>query len=343
MNLIITDVCNRNCPYCFAEFKLNRETRGAQGVPSSKKDRYISMENYLVYLDFLEKSSAGKVKFLGGEPTLHPRFTQLVDIGLERGFEVTIFTNGLWNDAVLEYFKGTASPLDRDIHSRVNFVFNLNQPQRQTEKENRLQERSLEIVGEHAKCGFNIYRTDFDLLFLGDIIEKYSLQKFIRMGLACPIANTPNEYIKTEDLKAAGTRLAGQLCQLEKRDILGTFDCGFSLCMFSEEELGSITLSTGGFKSLCSPIIDVGADLTAWPCFPLSSMFNVKLTDFKSGKELEEFYNEKFKHFRQFGSQDDCLGCKYLQRAQCAGGCLARGLVQWAKSDTAFFEKLDTK
>jgi organic radical activating enzyme len=346
MNLIITDVCNRNCPYCFAEFKLNREThktRRIDGVHFYKKDRYISMENYLIYLDFLEKSRDPKLKLLGGEPTLHPQFTQLVDIGLERDLEVTIFTNGLWNDTVLEYFKrtATASPLHTDIHSKINFVFNLNEPGGQTEKENRLQDRSLEIVGEHAKCGFNIYRTDFDLLFLGDIIEKYSLQKSIRLGLACPIANTPNEYIKTQDLKAAGTRLVGQLRQLEKRDILGTFDCGFPLCMFSEDELGSITLSTDGFKSICSPIIDVGADLTAWPCFPLSRMFNVKLTDFKSKKELEEFYNEKFKHFRQFGSQDDCLGCKYLHRTQCAGGCLARGLVQWAKSDTTFFEKLD--
>ena len=332
MNLIITDVCNRNCPYCFAEFKLNR---GTQRIPSDKKERYISMEKFLLYLDFLEKSSDDKLKLLGGEPTLHPRFTKLVDIGLERGFEVTIFTNGLWNDVVVDYFK-------KDINGRVSFVFNLNEPEFQTEREQKLQDRSLGLVGNRAKCGFNIYRTDFDLLFMGDIIEKYSLQKFIRMGLACPIANTPNEYIKTEDLKAVGTRLAGQLRQLEKRDILGTFDCGFPLCMFSREELGSITLSTGGFKSLCSPIIDVGADLTAWPCFPLSSMFNVKLTDFTSKKELEEFYDEKFKHFRQFGSQDDCLGCKYLQRAQCAGGCLARGLVQWAKSDSAFFEKMGT-
>jgi len=338
MNLIVTDVCNRNCPYCFAEFKLNR---GAEGGSSYKKDRYISVENYSIYLEFLEKSRDEKLKLLGGEPTLHPQFTRLVDIGLERGFEVTIFTNGLWNDAVLAYFKGPTSPLHTDTHSRVNFVFNLNEPGLQTDKENRLQERSLEIAGAHAKCGFNIYRTEFDLLFLGDIIKKYSLQKFIRLGLACPIANTPNEYIKTEELKAAGTRLVGQLRQLEKRDILGTFDCGFPLCMFSEDELGSITLSTAGFKSICSPIIDVGADLTAWPCFPLSRMFNVKLIDFNSVKELEEFYNEKFKHFRQFGSQDECLGCKYLHRAQCAGGCLARGLVQWAKTDPVFFEKLD--
>jgi hypothetical protein len=161
------------------------------------------------------------------------------------------------------------------------------------------------------------------------------------LGLACPIANTRNEYIQDEDLKGAGTRLTEQLRRLEARDILGTFDCGFPLCMFSEAELGSIALSSNGFVSICSPIIDVGADLTAWPCFPLSEMLNVKLTDFPSKKELVEFYKKKLQPFRQFGSRDDCLGCKYMERMQCAGGCLARGIVEWAKNDASVFEKLD--
>jgi MoaA/NifB/PqqE/SkfB family radical SAM enzyme len=324
MNLIITDVCNRNCPYCFAESKLKRETG---------KEKYISMENFQAYLDFLEKSGEKKLKILGGEPTLHPQFTLMVDTSLERGFEITIFTNGLWKPEVLDYFK-------KGIPPNIEFVFNLNEPHRQAESENARQAKSLECAGSHGKCGYNIYRKDFNLLFLGDIIETYSLKKFIRLGLACPIVNTHNEHIADDDLKAAGTRLARQLRQLEKRDILGSFDCGFPLCIFSEAELGGLTLSTTGIKSICGPIIDVGADLTAWPCFPLGNMLNVKLTDFQSRDHLETFYREKLRPFSQFGSRDDCLGCKYRLRNQCSGGCLARGIVQWAKSDASVFEKL---
>lgn len=330
MNLIITDVCNRNCPYCFAQFKLKK---GAKTVSPAHKERYISLENYRIYLDFLEKSNDVKLKLLGGEPTLHPRFRQMVDTGLERGFEITIFTNGLWNDEVSEYFA-------KGIHNNVNFVFNINEPTLQSDKENAQQAESLKIAGNHAKCGYNIYRKDFDLLFLAGLIEKYSLKKTIRLGLACPIANTPNAYIPDEDLKAAGTRLTEQLRRLETRDILGTFDCGFPLCMFSEAELGSIALTSNGFTSICSPIIDVGADLTAWPCFPLSGMLNVKLTDYDDKNQLVEFYKEKLLPFRQFGSREGCLGCKYMERMQCAGGCLARGIVEWAKNDASVFEKL---
>lgn len=332
MNLIITDVCNRNCPYCFAESKL---VRGRGKTPFTQKKRFITMKNYLAYLDFLKKNDDKKLKLLGGEPTLHPQFTELVDIGLEQNFELTIFSNGLWSPSISEYFK-------KGIDSNVSFVFNLNEPGQRTKAEDIIQSRSLEIAGARAKCGFNIFRKNFNLLFLGEVIEKYSLQKFIRLGLACPIAGTQNEYIKNNDLKTTGTRLVAQLRQLEKRDIVGAFDCGFPLCMFSEGELGSITLTTDGFKSLCGPIIDVGMDLTAWPCFPLSQFLNVNLLDFDSADELKTFYEKKFEHLRQFGSQEDCLGCKYLHRSQCSGGCLARGLVEWAKSDSAIFEKLES-
>ena len=332
MNLIITDVCNRNCPYCFAEPKMNHSQQKNQ---TQKKNRHITIKNYSVYLDFLKKSKDNKLKLLGGEPTLHPKFTELVNIGLERNFEITIFTNGMWSSQVLNYFR-------KGIDPKVGFVFNLNEPGQRTKNEDTLQSKSLEIVGNHGKSGFNIYRKDFDLLFLGDIIEKYALKKSIRLGLACPITSTRNKYIKNEDLKIAGTRLVEQLRQLEKRNILGTFDCGFPLCMFSENELGSIALTTEGFISLCSPIIDVSMDLSAWPCFPLSEILNVRLLDFKSKDELRKYYREKFKPLRQFGSQEECLGCKYLERIQCSGGCLARGLAEWAKNDSAIFEKLES-
>ncbi|MCP4216183.1 MAG: radical SAM protein [bacterium] len=330
MNLIITDVCNRNCAYCFAKSKLNLET---ETVPVQQKDRYISMENFLVYLDFLEKSNDKKLKLLGGEPTLHPLFTQLLDTALERGPEITIFTNGMWNDEVCGYFKKNLSP-------RVNFVVNINEPRFRTTKEEKMQARSLSIAGERARCGFNIYRKDFDLVFLGEMVEKFSLKRLVRLGLACPIVSKRNEFVGDADLKAVGTRLAGQLRELEKRDILGAFDCGFPFCMFSEEELGTLTIASTGFVSICSYIIDVGPDLTAWPCFPLSTMFNVKLTDFDNADHLKSYYEEKLGSFRQFGSREECMGCKYMKRGQCVGGCMARGIAQWAESDPTFFKKM---
>ncbi len=325
MNLITTDVCNRNCPYCFAEFKLTRR----------KQESFISMESFLAYLDFLDRSSDKRLKLLGGEPTLHPEFTALVDKGLERGFEVTIFTNGMWKPAVVDYFK-------KGIPPQVFFVFNINEPGVRAEDEARRQAAGLELVGNHAKAGFNLFHKDFDLLFLGDIIDRYDLQRVIRLGLACPITNTPTQYIGDEDLKAVGTRLVEQLRRLEERGILGSLDCGFPLCMFDETELGKLQLCSTGFNSICDPIIDVGADLTAWPCFPLSNMFNVKLTDFESKEPLLAYYREKFNPFRSFGSREECLGCKYLDRSQCSGGCLARGIVEFAKNDAAFFEKLES-
>ncbi|MDD8026039.1 MAG: radical SAM protein [Acidobacteriota bacterium] len=328
MNVLITNRCNLSCPYCFARLKTTDPRAGAGG------DEHMTLENYLTCLDFLERSRQNEVRILGGEPTLHPRLEEFLAAALKRKMEVLIFSNGLWSEKVRSLF-------ERPEMSAVKFVINTNASVMEDPAMKRSLEKTLAIAGKRAALGFNIYQREFSMGFLGDLIEAWDLQRTVRLGLASPIIGFDNACIADEDLKAAGKRLIAELSILEKKDVLGSFDCGFPFCLFDEQDLGRLAMTSVGFTSICSPPIDVGVDLTVWSCFPLSMVLNVKLTDFPNSIAIRDYYRSKLDAFKSFGQTEECLTCKYLRRGQCSGGCFARNLRRWQKDDPSLLEKIN--
>jgi hypothetical protein len=328
MNVIITELCNRRCVYCFAQWKL-----GAEGG-SGPQSRHMSAVDFEHCLDLLEGAGDPILQLLGGEPTLHPEFIAFVRMGLQRGFTINVFTNGLWPEDVSRF-------LEDDAAERVNFTINVNEPRYQSAAETERQARSMRIASRRGRCGFNIYEPDFSFLFIREYIEAFSLQKKIRLGLASPIVGMDNRFVADADLAGVGRRMIDQLSELERAGIIGMLDCGFPLCMFTEADLGRLQIVIERFFSACSPVVDVGVGLEAWPCFPLSSgNFSTPLRSHASLKDVVAHFDGRLKAFRPFGSRDECFGCKFLARGQCCGGCLARGLLHWEKSDARLLEKM---
>jgi sulfatase maturation enzyme AslB (radical SAM superfamily) len=320
MNLIINDTCNRACPYCFARSKVGFSDDSAR---ADGKD--ISLDNFERYLDFHVRSAMPQLKLLGGEPTLHPEFMELLRRAHARGLQVMVFTNGLWPRKVREGLQ--AIPL---AEWKVKFLFNVNEPHMQPASQLQRVKECIKIAGAQGQCGFNIFHEDFDLQFIPDLIDSAEMSRDLRLGLASPIVGADNAFIEPERYKAIGLRLLDQLRKLEQRNVLGAFDCGFPLCMFPEDVLGNLTLITRGFHSLCGYAIDVGPDLMAWPCFPLSNIENLPLLNFADVSELREHFGRKLAAMRRVGALDECLGCKYLERLQCNGCCAAHTLKKWA-------------
>jgi len=293
----------------------------------------ISLESVRVYLDFLRRSQINEFKILGGEPTLHPQFPQIVDLGLKDGCTVVVFTNGMWSRRVCEYVSSLGP-------APLKFVVNVNEPRYWKGQEAEFQARCLQAAGAKAKIGFNIFEADFDLLFTRELIARFGLQRELRLGLASPILGQANACITVPMREQIGRRLLDQLEQLEASDVLGAFDCGFVYCMFPEERWGTLTRTVrNGLSSVCHPIIDVGPDLSAWPCFPLSQLLTVDLKEYENAAELRRFFNERLSAFRQFGSRDECRECEFFRRQQCAGGCIAHCVRGFAESDPALLQK----
>ena len=112
-NVLFTQRCVRSCPYCFAEKHMSE---------SSPKD-VLTWENLIYLADFLEASGERRFSILGGEPTLHPDFTDMVAYLLERKFEVKVFTSGIMADRVLEE---SAMVFSAAHPEQLSFICNLN-------------------------------------------------------------------------------------------------------------------------------------------------------------------------------------------------------------------------
>src|SRR3989338_1928218 len=87
-NLVVSGVCNLKCAYCFAGDYLC--------APSdSRAPAFISLDDFEARLDFLDRSGITEIRLIGGEPTLHPRFPELIERARRRAKHILVFSHGL--------------------------------------------------------------------------------------------------------------------------------------------------------------------------------------------------------------------------------------------------------
>lgn len=311
MNILFTNFCNKNCPYCFAKGKLT----SGKGLFS----KYINLKELRIIIDFLKQSKETHVGILGGEPTLHPEFKRAVTMIIKEGLGITIFSNGIMKKDISIFLKGI------DVN-KYNILLNINSPESYTKKEWFVINRTARLLNKQLKLGFNIYRLDSDMDFMVDFIQKYNLKKNIKLAIAVPILDSNNRYIELKDYPKVSDKIVNFVEKHRSKGISYDFECGFILCSFTDEQLGKLIRLRTSLASYCLSPIDVGPDLQLWHCFATSKMWNRKLTDFKDLKAVYNFYNERFKVLRRVGVTNGCLRCEYLKLGYCSGGCLGHTL-----------------
>ncbi len=79
--LELTGRCQLACVHCYAESAPGRGHGGMTGA------------DWRRVLDQAVACGVGAVQFIGGEPTLHPEFVELVEHALSAGFRVEVYTN----------------------------------------------------------------------------------------------------------------------------------------------------------------------------------------------------------------------------------------------------------
>jgi organic radical activating enzyme len=146
----------------------------------------MSWENLIYIADFLKVSGQRHVSLPGGEPTIHPDCVDFILYLLQRDFDVTVFTNGMLSPSRLEEFEHHLAEVRTD---RLNFVCNLNDHVQTpaSKKETKKVERFLSAMGPWVSAGFNIYRPDFTLDFLFDLINRFCMKRHLRLGITNPI------------------------------------------------------------------------------------------------------------------------------------------------------------
>jgi radical SAM protein with 4Fe4S-binding SPASM domain len=280
----------------------------------------------LVYLaDLLARDGCREMRFLGGEPTLHPQFADFLAYVIKRGFSVTVFSSGIMSDKVKGDLRRVYETIP-EAAKKISFLCNLNDPELSPSGETKRVEEFLEEFGTSVAPGFNIYRKDFSLDFLFRYINRYGLKRHIRLGLTHPILRENNAFIAISDMPEIVNRMLGYLPVFNKYDVVPALDCGFPLCLFSDEQLGQLYKAAKGTQSFtCGLPLDIGPDMTAWACFPLSA------THRKSVYEFDD-YNSMLEYFKTFsqdirgeagGIYEKCDSCDWRKKGMCGGGCAA--------------------
>ena len=89
MNLIINSSCNKNCSFCFAHKFVSDEKQ------------QLSKEEFLKYLNFLERTEERGFDFTGGEPSDNPNIKFFIKEAASRDFKVSLVSNLLFQDEEL--------------------------------------------------------------------------------------------------------------------------------------------------------------------------------------------------------------------------------------------------
>jgi radical SAM protein with 4Fe4S-binding SPASM domain len=315
-NVLMTEQCVRSCPYCFA----------GKRMAHSDRDSFLSWED-LIYIADLHKIAGEKsVRLLGGEPTLHPQFVDMVLYLSARGFHVHVFTSGILSDSRLSELETALQDMPAE---RVSFTCNINDPQLSPPDEVSRVEQFLEVFGNRITPGFNIYHLEFALEFIFQYINAFGLHRHIRIGLAHPIFGHDNLFVAPQQIEKAISRLVNYFPLFERLKVRIGLDCGFPLCKFSDEQLGKLYyLNEGRIRFGCDPVIDIGPDAMVWACFPLSEYHRRSLYEFDHLNQVREFYDGVFRNVRieVGGIFEECDHCPHRESGLCKGGCIAHSL-----------------
>ncbi|HAK45232.1 MAG TPA: hypothetical protein DCO79_04860 [Spirochaeta sp.] len=173
-NILLTEKCVRSCPYCFAKKHMDL----------SDDSTFLSWEDLIYIIDLFDIQGTKHISFLGGEPTLHPEYVDFVLYSAARNFHSTTFTSGIMSVKKLEEAVKTFKKIPSES---FNFVCNLNHPDLSSKEETEKIEKFLTEFGQQTTLSFNIFDIDFTMEYLFDYIERFNLQRHIRMGLAHPV------------------------------------------------------------------------------------------------------------------------------------------------------------
>jgi MoaA/NifB/PqqE/SkfB family radical SAM enzyme len=82
VDVYITSQCNRRCTYCF--------------LPSDffASALRMSVDAFSGVVTWCVRNGVGEMTFLGGEPSLHPSFPEMVSFANDQGLKVRVVTNG---------------------------------------------------------------------------------------------------------------------------------------------------------------------------------------------------------------------------------------------------------
>lgn len=287
MNILINDYCNLKCPYCFAEDVM--ESARCNPV------RSMTLENLKIVLDFLHKNNEKCPRLLGGEPTLHPQFKEIITTIVEddRFDSIMLFSNCVFNEDILEFL------IDMSKRKRINMLPNCNEEKVIGQEKYAKMKRNVIALAKHkivGSVGINIYDPNMDIDYIYDIAIEANVPR-VRWSITVPNRTIGEEFDAIEHFRGYRDLLVHFFDLAYQYNKLTGVDCnGLPICSLDPEIYKMIKMIAPHEikKSACGNIFDVKPNLTVIRCFGMSDGLEIKLTDYNSLQEMGKAFDDYF-------------------------------------------------
>jgi Radical SAM superfamily/4Fe-4S single cluster domain len=312
-NVVLTSKCNRRCKYCFALDTFDDEN-----------ENYIKFGDLINIADKVSASNETSIGLLGGEPTLHPLFYEILLYVIERGIFVSVFTNGLCSDDLIDKIEGLIQ------RKGFKFIVNTNHPDIESKENSQRQHKFLKTFNTICDISVNIFDPDLDLDYVDEIMCSTDLHdRRIRLGIAQPIIGETNCFLPSESYPLVSERIVKLAEEVFKRNNIVSLDCGFPLCAFTDTQLGKLRRMNASLQFVCDLALDFAPGNQAWSCFPMSKLNKIDYDPYETLENIADrlrSYTKKLRKRQNFGLYNECADCIYRKNSVCAGGCLSYAL-----------------
>lgn len=313
--VMLTTRCPNRCPWCFARSKM--EWYRSNGILE------MSWEAFLRVVDFHEASGVKQMKLLGGDPLLHSRILDILDLLQSRNFSVQVFTSAVIPDSLVDRIREKQyAALQFGVNSTLYFQYRASRRAKV--------DYFLQNIGYATGISYTLHNADLTEgapLFILDrlaMIRKFGLNRHLSLQVAVPSEGNA-EYIAFDRYRQLFRRLRGYFDILGRHGITYGIDCHcVPLCMIRETPDMGLSLRT----SCQSFPIDIGPDLSVWPCFPLSELA-VGLDRFRNLSETQDYFRQESSR-KTLRFDESCEECPEREGNRCSAGCLGFQLLRSA-------------
>lgn len=304
----ITYVCDMYnvCSYCYAQ-KFVKKIR--------KKN--MDAEDFDKFLGWLKTLNVKDVVLIGGEPTLHPRLGDFLNILEKHKLRCRVFTNGFSNKRAIELLCG-----NRYVHE-IFFHYDDTYLASNKSKRGRFFENLAYCMqwGKKIFLRYNINESHFDFKGVIETAKKY--RAHIGYSISAP-SYGHRSYIPIKKCRDFVPQLRNFVISAKMEKIKLRLARPLPLCLFPESEL-PFWQEYADLMAVCEPINDVtiNPDMTAQLC---SVLFSTRDEKPVTSKDELLYAFERLKNIgrelKETPSIEECISCKYFA-GQCQGGCLS--------------------
>lgn len=302
LNLFLSYHCNLDCSYCFAKGFCREYPQPLTPADFSR------------FMRWLIRHDIGRLGLLGGEPTLHPHFSDFLASLSDNGIETVLFTNALFDPA-----------LRKGIHRHTsNIVVNCNPFSSLSLSQQELwcsNMAALRDSGCHITFSKNFAKDALDYSHVLTACAEYGVTH-VRYDITRPHSRRSNNYYEWPDSRDIVSAILDFTQAAQAQGIRTGLDCCLPECHFTEQELRFLKHRSTKFNTVCFPSLDVHPDLSISYCLPLKHINAADVTTFNGELALFAYFAEAVRSLRSTPAHESCMNCNSFN-LRCQGGCLA--------------------